>query len=135
MKVGGKCVYYRKWFEKGIYFINDLVGPDGDFYDFNHIKNDLKVSTNFLEFQGIIRTLTTLKSNLNLKDTNYNLQQPIRPQSIKILNMDKKGSQRIYRILSNNDKKPTAQVKWHNELDLPVNFKWEHIFSAHHKIT
>ena len=135
VKVGGKCVYYRKWFEKGIYFINDLVGPDGDFHDFNYIRNNSNVSTIFLEFQGLIRTLTMLKSNLNLGDFNYNLQQPICPQSIKILNMDKKGSQRIYRILSNNDKKPTAQQKWHNEFGLPANFKWENIYLTHHKIT
>ena len=23
-KVGGICVFYRRWFEKGIYYINDL---------------------------------------------------------------------------------------------------------------
>ena len=47
VKVGGKCVYYRHWFEKGIYFINDLVDAQGNFYDFNYIRNNFNIPTNF----------------------------------------------------------------------------------------
>ena len=135
VKVGGKCVFYRKWSEKGIYFINDLVDQEGNFYTFDFIKNSLNVATNFLEVQGLITILTNLKTSLNIRNFNYKLQQPICPQLIKILTFDKKGSQRIYRILSNNDKKPAAQVKWQNEFSLNTDFKWENIYLTQHKIT
>ena len=137
VKVGGKSIFYKNWADNGIYFINDLVNSEGKFYDYNTIVNILNTNVNFLQVQGLIRALNFLQIRFDLasNDHDYNLQQPICPSSIRTLTTDKKGSKRIYKILSSNDRVPWAQTKWKRDLNLPLNFKWDNTYNICYKIT
>ena len=135
VKVGGRCIFYKKWFEKGIYYINDLVDTNGEFLSFDNIINVQQVSTNFLQVQGLLRTLTQIKNKINFDNTNYKLTLPQKPLSLELLTRDAKGCQRIYRILTNNNVVPTAQRKWVNDLDLPQNQVWNNIYAFPYKLT
>ena len=52
IKVGGSCVFYRRWLEKGIYCVNDLLNEDGDFVSLNQFRNKFSVQVDFLTFEG-----------------------------------------------------------------------------------
>ena len=135
VKVGGKCIFYKKWFEKGIYFINDLIDTNGDLYSYDYIENILQVETNFIEAQGLLRAIWQLKNSLNFQNTTYKLVSPIKPLQLEVLSRDKKGCQRIYRILTNNNSIPIAQRKWNTELDTQQNLNWNDVYILPYKLT
>ena len=53
LKIGGVPIFYKRWFLKGIYYINDLYNKDGIPMTYNEFIGMLDIKTNFLEFQGI----------------------------------------------------------------------------------
>ena len=134
LKVGGKPIFYKNWFVKGIYFINDLYDEQGNLRNMEYFQTELAIQTNFIEVHGLFQIVNRAKDSLSVENIGYKLQQPIYPVPIKILLLDKKGCQRIYQILIKNDIVPTSQRKWHNELLINV-LNWENIYSSIYKCT
>ena len=132
VKVGGKSIFYRKFYEKGIIFVHDILNENGQLYDTSYFNDYLGIHTFFTEVQGLINVINTLKRNISVQE---NICRPIIPPSIKLLLSDKKGCQRIYKILSKNEECPIAQIKWQNEILLPENFKWHKAYSLPYKLT
>ena len=130
LKVGGKCIYFKKWIKKGIFFINDLYDVEGNLYNFEYFKNTLGIQTNFIETQGLLDAVRTAKNFLSLNRIDNILSNPILPLPIQLLLSDKKGCQRFYFILTNKDISPVSQGKWQNELSLDINTNWHHIYSS-----
>ena len=135
VKVGGKSVFHKKWFDKGIIFIHDLVDDTGNFLNLHDIQNNLGIETNFLEVNGLLRALNNFKNKFDFAICNHNILRPTVPCSVKIIQYDKKGCQRINKILSNNNCVPVAQAKWQNEFLPHVDFKWNSIYIHPFKIT
>jgi len=135
VKVGGKSIFYRKWFEKGIIFIHDLVDNAGKLYDIDYIQNMLGQNVNVLQIQGVIKAIRKLISKYTFEKYKCNTQRPSIPISIQILLYDSKGCQRIYNVLSKNNSIPVAQRKWHKELLLSDLFSWEKAYILPHTIT
>ena len=131
VKVGGKTICYKKMVKKNILFIADLVDDKGHFLDYNYIRNSLNTNINFLDFQGLILALITLRNNLNITTEETNLTKPFCPIIPQIITQDKKGCQRLYNVFSKNKQKPISERKWNVELNLPENFKWNQF----HKLT
>ena len=134
IKVGGKSVFYKNWFEKGVSHILDLIDNNGQFLSFEEFTNRFGINSNFLSYQGIIQSLKKLKDSCADKRTT-NLQRPIIPVLINILLKDEKGCQSIYKILTTNNTEPTAERKWRAKLNLHNNFKWSTAYLLPHKIT
>lgn len=64
--VGRKTIFYKKWFEKNIVFINDVLREDGSFmnlHDFNLIYG---INVNFLEYNGLIAAIREWLKNKNM---------------------------------------------------------------------
>ena len=135
VKVGGKSIYYRHWFEKGITYVCDLIDENGQFYDLNFVQNTLGIRTTFIEYHGIIRAINIEKTKHSINQKAYNISQPIMPIAIKILFYDKKGCQRIYKVFCKNNDKPTAQRKWNIDLLLPETHEWYKTYILPYKIT
>ena len=135
VKVGGKSVFYKKWFIKGVTFIYDLVDSEGRFISLQNIQNTFGLDTNFLEVNGLLRAVMQFKIKYDFAVTNYNIMRPSVPLSIKILQYDKKGCQRINKILSYNKNIPVAQRKWQNDLMIPADHQWTTVYTQPYKIT
>ena len=134
VKVGGKSIFYRKFFEKGIIYIQDFYNDNGQLLDLVYYKDILGIQTSFIEIQGLKNVINNIRNNLNIPE-NRNAHRPMIPLNIKLLLRDKKGCQRIYKILSKNEDIPTAQSKWQNDLTLPRNFKWYKVYNLPYIIT
>ena len=47
IKVGGRCIFYKTWFEKGISHVLDLTDNNGNFLSFNEFTNKFGINSNF----------------------------------------------------------------------------------------
>ena len=65
------------------------------------------------------------------------IQRPFMPMPVKVILMDKKGCQNIYKIFLNNNihVTPTAQRKRQTKLNLHTEFKWSTVYLLLHKTT
>ena len=134
-KVGGRCIFYKSWFEKGIVHIIDLTDNEGRFLSFIDFTNRFNINTNFLTYQGIIEMLKKLKNKCTDSQT-INFQRPFIPATIQLVLKDLKGCQSIYKSLINNETQiPTSQRKWQTKLNLHNEFKWSTVYLLPHKTT
>ena len=53
IKINNVPVFYRRWYNKNIIFIKDLVNQDGRFLSHDVFQNKYDIQCNFLEFLGI----------------------------------------------------------------------------------
>ena len=63
-----------------------------------------------------------------------NITGPIFPKIVQSILKQKKGSQKIYKILNKNNDEPTRKYKWNRLYDIDEK-SWEYIFMAPFKIT
>ena len=62
----GFCIY--EWYKKGIRHVSDLLGEQGNIYDFENFKTRFGLRGTFLDFQALIRKIpngwkTTFNNN------------------------------------------------------------------------
>ena len=55
-------MYYKACYENGIKFINDLTNNDGSFYTYDKLKAIYKVTINFLQYLGLVRSILAWKT-------------------------------------------------------------------------
>ena len=110
-----KTPYIQNWVDHGVLFVKDLISQDGSIKTFREFKNDFKVKGTFLDYE---RVLTSIPKEWKERiQTDYDSMQPILPVYIKAL-LRNDGCRHIYKILSANNTKATAQTKW--EVDFAV---------------
>ena len=129
LKVGGTSVYYPAWHDKGILYLNDLVDENGKFLNYTQCVDLYRVTTNFLQYQGIINSINNYILNCNINPQQCKEHIPLRPLHLEYLLKDKKGCRSIYDIIIKNDKiKPSSVNKWQNYLDLNLELSWKFFF-------
>ena len=81
IQINGKDIYYDKWFQKGIRFINDLLNENGDFLKYEECSEILGIQTNCLQYSG---TVQSIKAYLRLRNITltYKSQSPFIPSHI-----------------------------------------------------
>ena len=135
LKVGGKSIFYRNWVEKGILNIYDIMDSKGEVLELNYLQNTVGVRTNFIEYQGVINAITTLRMKLHIEHKKYNIAKPNMSSYLKFLKRDNKGCQIFYKILISNHSTPTSQIKWQNELTIQNQPPWDKIYSLPYNVT
>ena len=88
MKVGGQSILYKPFVEKNVFFIADLLDEAGKFMSFEQVKHVLGVNTNFIQYNGLLRTLNMLTNKLHIEPQNNNIPRPTCPRYIRILIID-----------------------------------------------
>lgn len=130
--VGNKPIYIKEWYEKGIWYINDLLHENGRFYTQYEFENKYNLKTNFIQFAGIIKALKTLFKDIKIIDVKKS-SLPIIPKDIKLLLKSLKGGSDFYYILNKNEEKPTSKLKWNNVYDIEEE-TWKNIYDAPFKL-
>ena len=70
---------------KGITFINDIINDRGEFYSEQALKTKYSIRTNFLQFNGIIRSVQEFrKLKTDIKTFSKKLQQLILPTYLTV---------------------------------------------------
>ena len=95
----------KEWHDKDIKNVIDLLNAEGQFYNFNELKDTYDIHGTFLDYQSILRKSPAFWNNkINQNSVKCkNLRQNVAQKCyIKILCKDKKGSRTIYDILIGN---------------------------------
>ena len=120
--IGGKCIFFKKWIDNGIYCIGHLLN-EGDFISFEQFNIKYpRIRVNFLTYEGIIRALKHYKNRLdiNLKD------EFVIGDSVVMKCLYKENSKYIYMQLING-KPSNCPEKW-AKIE-PIQFEVKTVFT------
>ena len=118
-------IFYRSWYEKGIFRIGDFIKESSVYYTFEEFTEKYNIETNFLTYHGI---LNCLKKYINsFPNMPTKIHYPTFPKNIAIFYQSKKGTKDIYSILSENNIVPTGVIRWNMALNLHED-EWKFIF-------
>lgn len=135
IKVGGSAVFYRSWRNNGVLLINDLLDSNGEILTFNEFQRKFNLRTNFLQFEGFIRSIKDYIFSFRFAHFLYRQNDPLRPYSALCILKYKKGCRYIYDKFITTSILPSSVRKWQSELDLSHQFDWGKIFSLPFKVT
>ena len=113
----GHNLFIKEWHDKGIRNVIDLLNAEGQFYNFNELKDIYDIHGTFLDYQSILRKLPAFwKNKINQNSVKCkNLRQNVAQNCyVKILCKDKKGSRTIYDVLIENKDLTPPPRKWVN---------------------
>jgi hypothetical protein len=66
VKVIAKTIFYNNLFQNGTSFNADLIDNNGQFYSLQSIQNILQININFLQYEGLVRSLINLTVKLGI---------------------------------------------------------------------
>ena len=116
IKVGGSSICYRRWLAAGIMFIGDLTNHTGELLSYREFNAMYNINTNFLEFNGLVRSVKNFIQNRNadyLPNRNFDIICPI---NMQVIYADSKGCRTIYQQMMKRGDFPKTLQKWKNQL-------------------
>jgi hypothetical protein len=136
IRLNNKTLYYRHWVKNGVNLVNDLMGDDCNFLSLDEFRTKYGIRTNFLEYSVILKCVNN-SCNCVLENNNVCMQRPFTPFNFDLLLLDKKGSRRLYDVLTSSKKVLRKFVdKWESKLNIGYNFKqWSTVFLIPFKCT
>ena len=132
IKIDYSPVFYRRWYEKHVIFIKDLLTIDGKIMSFDEFLNlKYRIQCNFLQFQEMKTDITNYmqQSNIDLSIDPLPLTHCVIPFNIKIILKHRKGSQDMYRLLTYKTVLPKSQTKW-NGVFQNIDLHWKTIYTV-----
>lgn len=67
IRINNRPVFFRKWIDQNIIYVDDLLEPTGQFHSFDYLKNQLHIQSHFLEYCGL-RTAIPWRFSENLSE-------------------------------------------------------------------
>ena len=135
IRIAGKTIFYKHWFEAGVHNINDLLTSDSKLMTYSCFRNKWCPNVSFLEYYGVASAIRCAFKTLKLR-----LPDDPNPKYVlALLNSSKKPSQLAYQIY--RDKKCTcpekSQAKWLRDCESEdaLNFNWRSIYLLPRKCT
>ena len=106
-----KEYFNKRWFEKNIRYIRDVIKPAGGFKSIQQLNEEYNIGENFLIYGKLLAEIPSvwrerLKTESINGGTNHN------PIEKLILNTKGKASKQFYEILTDNKIIPTSELKW-----------------------
>ena len=135
IKIGNRAVYNKSCIENGIIYINDIIKDDGNMFSYEELKRAYNVNINFLQYNGLVRSILDWKKKLNIENIKKKVENPMNiPFGFKIYIKSKKGSQDMYKLLNESKETPTGMIAWNKKYDFDKN-EWKRIFNEPFRIT
>lgn len=53
IKIDNKNFFYRRWYEKNIHFIKDILNDEGNLMDFNQFRDKYDLQINYMQYYGV----------------------------------------------------------------------------------
>lgn len=126
LKINNDTVFYKKWCQAGVFFINDLINENKSFFSLQEFQEKYCLNVNYLQYYSILHMIPK-----NWKDI---LQNSERLSDISCDNFchvknHKKSCQFFYKqFLSNYSEQPIRQQrKWCVDLNVEID-DWEAIY-------
>ena len=135
IKVGGSAVFYKNWIENGNILINDLLDVTGELINYNTFRKQFSISTNVLQFEGLIRSIRKYISTFNFDPFQFRQDNPTCPFPLSCILKTKKGCRNLYDKLVIKDKLPSSIIKWQTELNPNQMLDWSKLLELPFKST
>ena len=128
IKIGGRSVFWRGWYESGINTLQDIITDNGEFHSWETIKERVGNSAHFLQYAALKRALP-LTWKQAIKDRPLQLREQTHPTIMKIKKSEK-PSKLAYKLISESKKtKPTInENKWERILE-SQDIEWEKVYT------
>lgn len=124
-----RTIHIKKWIDNEIFFVWQLVGPDGAYLSFGEFCDKYPgVETSFLNYRGVVNAIKQYQRKLNIESTD---RFPV--QETKTWQYINKGNKSVYSFLTQNNVKPTPVSRWNRYFGKELN--WKKIFQKHFKST
>ena len=129
IKINNSPVFYRRWYNKNIQYIGDLIDENGLLLTYEQFQIKYNLRTNFIEYMGIRTSVETYirRNQIHLgTESLFNCHWPF---NIKLIMKSLKGSQDMYKILTCKTLVPTSQLKWERIFE-NTHLDWKQIYSV-----
>ena len=127
IQINGKDIYYDKWFQKGIRFINDLLNENGDFLKYEECSEILGIQTNYIQYSGTVQSIKAYDLRFRNITLTHKSQSPFIPSHIFPLIKNKQGARVMYDVLNMNNEIPTGKQTWNNTYNFQEK-DWKNIY-------
>ena len=122
IRLGNSSVYFKKWKEKGILFINDLIKQDGQYMEYNEFCNTYRFETPITQYYGLRNVIVKIWPEL--RNNILGSPRPTIPGILTIFNKNKKGCRTMYDIFLLDNKVSNSYLeKW--KIDLAIREQWQ----------
>lgn len=136
IRVGGRSIFYKSWFEKGIRYINDLFDNYGCLLPLRVFRDTYNIQVMFLEYEGLLKAVRDYLAQFYFKHLDINLYNPVCPLTLSLIMSQKKGCRKLYDILIRRESLPVSANKWQRDLDdEQYIYDWKQIYSLPYKIS
>jgi hypothetical protein len=133
-KIGGNTFCYKKYMDRGVFFINDFFNNSGSIHTFQNFQEIFQVQTNFLQYQSIIQSIRHYLDSLSLSHKATNLKNPVRPDIMRSILLQDRGCRNIYDSFCVKKVLPNARLKWENEI-ISHHINWKMVYQLPFKIS
>ena len=124
IKIGGKYVFYKQWFDKGIHRIYDICNIDGSLLSYNEFQEKHGFNPDFVSFMGLRNSILS-RWNMFKNVNCYTL--PYCPEDIKLLK-DRSNLQSVYKIfIGNINIQQKYKTNWNKYINIDTNINWKKI--------
>ena len=118
IKIDGKPVFYKSWFEKGIKFIQDLMIDEQNFISYQEFIEKYAFQPNFIHYLSLINSVKSFV-NSQSHSNRTTVAYPAIPPQIQFLLQKDKGCQDFYSLLiKERATKPISENKWETILQM-----------------
>ena len=131
IKINNSPVFYRRWYNKNINFIKDILNPEGKILTFEQFQNKYGIHCHFLDFLGIKTAVENYirQSGIDLSTNPSPLTNCVLPFNVKLILKSRKGSQDMYRLLTYKTVSPKSQTKW-DQIFPNIDLNWKVIYTV-----
>ena len=120
-------IFYEKWCEAGIFFINDLLDENNEFYSYDSFKTKYNIRLNYLTFIGVLHMIPQIWK-MKIKETTK--IETITCEILEHVRKNKKSCQYFYsKYISLYALTPEKQEgRWREAFEIDDSFNWEFIY-------
>ena len=121
--INGRTIFYRDWFDRGIYLVRDLLKSDGKFLSYTEFVQKYDLRCNFLTYFQVV---SAIPRHLVERAMSYPVDRAgllsstmfhLSPETS--INLTKMKNKDYYQLLVNKEKiEPKATSKWERDLQV-----------------
>ena len=141
IRIANKPIYYKKWEDSGINFIQDILNEQGAFAKKDYLENKYHIVIKFLEYQSLLAAIPAKWKKIIKKSNNnlgfyifYDCKITVKKQ---LKTLEEITTKDIYWCLIDDiAKRPTSEKKWREKAQIDMsNDDWETVYTMANKLT
>ena len=136
LKIENKSVYYNNFACKGIYYVEDLLDEEGNFFSHEKFVEFYNVKVNFLRYLSLVNATKNYLGKMELDKSELSkLTGPKLPFCVRLLNKKDSVCKVIGKFFCWNDATPNSQNAFSENGFQITNDMWKKYYTTPYKCT